>query len=994
MTKLFLSVLGDLRVALDGAPVSDFESIKARALLVYLAVQARSGHSRNSLAGLLWPDVPDDSARNNLRQTLASLRQTLRDRQAPDRPLLHITRDTVQLNPDAYCWTDVAQFGAHLTRCSAHAHRHPETCTVCAAEREQAVALYQGDFLQHFFLPDSVPFEEWALLQRERARRQMLEALEHLADYHQFRGAYDQALNVALRELEVDPWRERACQQAMCAHLARGDRGAALAQFERSRRILLEEMNADPSPETVALYESIRQNGRGQTSPQPDKRAVRLPAAPTPFLARTAELDELSCLLTNPSCRFITIVGPGGIGKTRLALAAAARHALEFEDGVFFVPLASLGSPDLVPSAISSALEIPLSGEGDPGERLVNYLEKREVLVVLDNLEHLLPAAPLLSAILTRAPRVTFLATSRERLALQSEWVFDLHGLEFPPPGYTRSAGSYAAVKLLAERARQAQRDFALGAANESSVVRICQMVQGNPLAIELAAASLRMRTCDEIAAGIDGLAALTTPLRDLPERHRSMQATFEYSWRLLTRAEQMALGDLTVFRGGFEADAASRVAGAAADLLGALVDKSLLQCDTTGRYEFHEWVRQLAAQKPEPPERDDAHSRHLQWVLALAEQAEPHLVGPSQSEWLTRFDRENDNLRAALEYALARDSAGLAARLVIQIWRYWYVRGASAEGRRWADLVLGQRERLSPFELGKMLSTAGVFARRQGDYVGARNFHEECLALRREQGDKHGIAICLSNLATLTQDQGDLDQAGTLVEECIRLLREIGDERNLAVALQNYGMNLVFQGRYEAGAAVLEENLQLRTKRGDRWGIGVALSALGDIPFYQGDYAKAETIYAEALSIMREMGDKGAAAELLTSLGRAAAGRRDEERARSLYVESLEMFLDLQESRGMVVGFIAVALLFLARAQAGKAARLFAAAGSLMDKMHMVLFPADRAEYESGVATARRALGETFFAQSQIAGRALSVRQAYSLALELEPLTTSIRLR
>jgi DNA-binding SARP family transcriptional activator len=474
MARLSLSLLGPLRIALDGRPVNGFAYNKARALLVYLAVEADRAHQRDALVGLLWPELPDPAARTNLRQALANLREAIGDATAAP-PFLLIARDNIQLNPISDYDLDGAAFTALLAACDTHAHRHPERCRACAARMEQALALYRGDFLAEFALGDSAPFDEWQLRHRERLHQQALGALAHLANYHERRGEDAPARRYAQRQIELDPWREEAHRQLMRL-LARGDqRSAALMQYEICRRALARDLDVAPAAETTALYECIRdgalkiENEELKTTDtqrfsifnsQFSISTHNFPAPTTPLIGREVDLAELGDLLENPAHRLITVAGPGGIGKTRLALAAASEQAQAFTHGAVFVPLAAISTAAFLAPAIMAALDLTLQGQRDPRDQLFDYLCGKELLLVLDNFEQLLASglseneggAALLTDILQRAPGVTLLVTSRERLALQGEWLFELPGLSYPAGELVDGVENYSSVQRCRRR--------------------------------------------------------------------------------------------------------------------------------------------------------------------------------------------------------------------------------------------------------------------------------------------------------------------------------------------------------------------------------------------------------------------------------------------------------------------------------------------------------------------------------------------------------------
>ncbi|RME44461.1 MAG: SARP family transcriptional regulator, partial [Chloroflexi bacterium] len=644
MAHLSLSFLGRFQVTLDGSPVASFESDKVRALLAYLSVEADHPHGRGVLAGLLWPEQPEQSARTNLRHVLLKLRQAIGDRDASP-PFLLITRGTIQFNPASDHWLDVTAFSDLFNASQKHRHRRLGACLPCIRRLSQAAELYEGNFLEGFTLHDSAVFEEWSSVIRERLHRQALDALYHLAAYHERRGEYDQAREYAVRQIQLEPWREEAHRQLMGLLALSGQRSAALAQYDACRRVLAEELGVEPTAETTALYEQIkgtREKGKKGRREERDLAPPLLgPSAPlhnlppqlTSFVGREAELTQITERLSNPDYRLVTLVGPGGIGKTRLALAAAGQQVGMFQHGVWFVSLAGLDSAESLVPAIAGVLNVPLHGGEEPDARLLAYLHDKEMLLVLDDFEHLLDGTDLVLDILRGAPQIVILITSRQRLNVQAEYVIGVEGLALPPPprpspyqgeGVRKGVESYSAVQLFVERADQTTRSgFALSAETIPDVVRVCQLVEGMPLAIELAAALADTYSCADIARSIRGtLDFLATTMRDVPPRHRSMRAVFESSWGRLSEAERRVLAHASVFRGGFTQEAALAVIGhqlpvnsdqlsVNSDETGqsslitdhcllSLVDKSLLRRTASGRYEMHELLRQFAAEKLE----------------------------------------------------------------------------------------------------------------------------------------------------------------------------------------------------------------------------------------------------------------------------------------------------------------------------------------------------------------------------------------------------------
>jgi predicted ATPase/DNA-binding SARP family transcriptional activator len=992
MIRLLLSVLGPLQATLDGQPVTGFESNKVRAMLAFLAVEAHRPHSRDALIGLLWPEQPNQVARNNLRQALANLRQAIGDRiKSPspggtvELPFLHVTHETIQFNLDSDYRLDVTVFTDLLTATEQHPHRHLATCKSCIQRLQQAIDLYRGDFLERFFVGDSPAFEEWILIKREELRRRALDTLYRLADYHERRGMYDQVLHYSTRQLELDPWREEAHRQVMRALAFSGQRSAALAQYETCRRVLAEELNAEPAKETTALYAEIKNGGDSlKSGSQPQAPALPIPT--TPFIGRDVELVEIARLLENPACHLITIIGPGGIGKTRLALAAAAEQAETFAQGVAFVPLVAVSSSEFLAAAILTALGVSLQGQPSPLEQLLAYLREREMLLVLDNFEQLLDGLDVLTRLLQHAPQLTLLVTSRERLALQAEWLFDLEGLSYPIGELTDANSAYGAIELFVQRARQVQRQFTLTEDNTRAVARICQLVEGLPLAIELAAAAVRERSCVKIAREIEsGLRVLTTSMRDIPERHRSLWAVFEHSWQLLSQEEQAILRRLSVFRGRFDGDAAAHAAGATSLQLSALVDKSLLRMEPAGRYDLHELVRQYAGEKLlEAGEVDPTRDLHLDYFLVLAERAEPQLYAAQQQTWLDRLAADHDNLREALGWALANRQVQVAARLGGVLARFWGLRGYLSEGRQWLVKVMALFCNGSPEAAirARVLRGAGMLAWRQSDFDQAGWLMEESLALSREIGDAATISRDLQSLATVEITRGNYARGMALLEECLAGDRASGDKEGVAYDLGSLADLAFHLGHYTRAQDLYAESLALHRERNDKNSIAICLNNLGEVARFVGDYLQSATLTEEAMLLFRELRAKQGLAVSLANLGELRLWSGDDESARVMCREALALQRELGAVGDIAIILPSFAAFALKAAEPQRASRLYAAAEVLRQATRALISAAQSKVYAENIATARAQLGEAAFSKAWAEGRAMTVEQTIAYAL------------
>jgi predicted ATPase/DNA-binding SARP family transcriptional activator len=1057
MPHLSIDAVGPLRIKVDGEVITGQAYNKVWALLVYLAIEADRHHPREALAGLLWPDQPEERARTNLRQALTRLRHAIGDRSATP-PLLSIQRRTIQFNLESDYRLDVAAFLDLLSACDNHSHRHTETCTVCAQRREEAVGLYRGPFLDNFYIGDSDLFEEWAIRMREHLHQRALGALTDLAAYHERRGNYPQALEYSERVLNLDPWREEAYRQVMRMLALTGQRSAALNQYERCRAILDAELGVAPSAETTALYQSI-QSAEFQPAESTDFRSLpaarphSLPLQPTPFIGREQELTALADLLADPQCRLITLVGPGGSGKTRLAIQAAGNESEAFADGVVYVALAPLTAAEFIIPAVAAALQVTLDGHPAPRKQLLHYLSQKEVLLVLDNFEHLLaPPAPhqghredglatdLLASILQHAPGVTMLVTSRARLNLQGEWVYDVGGLE--TPGHEVSVSNllhemageeeraafeaYSAVTLFLQTARRVQADFDPTADDRAAILRICQLVQGMPLALELAAAWVRVLSCSEIVHEIDAsLAFLTTTLRDLPERHRSIEAVFDHSWKLLSPDEQQVFARCSVFRGGFTREAAAEVAGASLPILAALADKSMLRRHLNGRYEVHELARQYAAERLAASGHSaQVRNLHLTFFMNFAERAEPHLHrGQQVAQWHDWLEFEHDNLRAALGWSLGDGDFEPGLRMVGALWEFWMGRGHAREGEAQAERFLAKAESTTQaYTYTKALHTAGVLAFYQGHYQPALSRLAEVAALSRQLGadGKYLLALALIGQSYALLHLWNFDNVEALCRESLGLGCELEDfwlqghahnqlghlnwyrddetsaRRHFlesfacfeaggrgvmrGTPLMRVGIILYEQGDYAASRAYLTQSLAIFEEVDDKLRMSTTYRELGNLAMVQGNNREAQGHFTRALTLIERSGHLPPCWEILHAMGQLAQRQSDTAQARALYGENLTLALEVEDRVRIARSLEAFACLAAEQGEAERAVRLSGAAATLAPAEPLRRF-ALRSEHDRWLAAARKQLGGAGFAAAWSAGAAMTLDEVVALA-------------
>lgn len=640
--QLALKLLGKPQITLNNQPVSGFISAKAQGLLIYLAVTGKA-HTRATLASLFWDDAPDAQAAKNLRNVLSNLRALVGSH-------ILISRDEVAFDMSQPYMLDVDEF----TRALASARGQDE-----AHALQRAAEIYQGDFLAGFYVKNALGFEEWALGRQAGLKNAALQALHTLVGRHLEREEYAAGINYANRLLAIGPWHEETHRNLMKLLSRSGQRSAALAQYQICRQTLKTELDVEPMPETTALHQRIK----AAAAPPPHN----LPPQPTPFVGRAAELAELGRFLRHPTAQLLTLTGLGGIGKTRLALQAAAR-AIDpskndeqiFGNGVFFVPLAHMAdaaSGQSLMTALAEALRVEIQGPMQPQAQVLAFLRDKNMLLILDNFEHLANDAGQLAQLLRLAPGVKTLVTSRVRLTLPEETLLEVKGLDFPASGRPADPDKFGALQLFLQNARRIRANFHLDDAEMAGAIRICQLVEGAPLAIELATSWLRALSCEEIAREIQAsLDFLTASSPNVSPRHRSLRAVFDYSWNLLRLEEKTVVGKLAVFRGGFERDAAFKIAGASIAMLAGLADHSLLWRNATGRYQIHEMVRQfaeetLSAQSPDDERTRNAHARYFaQWLLVR----QSALKGADLHASVA-IEAERENIRAAWNWAISQ---------------------------------------------------------------------------------------------------------------------------------------------------------------------------------------------------------------------------------------------------------------------------------------------------------------------------------------------------
>jgi predicted ATPase/DNA-binding NarL/FixJ family response regulator len=633
-----------------------------------------------------------------------------------------------------------------------------------------------------------------------------------------------------------------------------------------------------------------------------------LPPQPTPFIGREQELADIGSLLANPDCRLLTLVGPGGIGKTRLALEAVRMIAGDvgtwlamseppFPDGICFVPLQPLTSPDFIVPTIASVLNFTFYGARDPKQQLLDYLREQRLLLLLDNFEHLMDGVNLLPEILDDAPRIRLLVTSRERLNLREEWVYDVRGLSFPENGRLSTLEDYTAVQLFLQNARRA--GYAPQDTDAAAIVRICQMVEGIPLAIELAAAWVRIMPCAEIAREVErSLDILTTTTRNVPEKHRSMRAAFERSWDLLTGEEQAEFRKLSVFRGGFTREAAEQIAGATLRTLSALVDKSLLRVDRNGRYDLHELLRQYSAERlaGSSEEAEQIHDRHCSYYARFMERQWSRLTGSEIKSSLHDINIELDNVRAGWEWAVHYHKAAEVEAALYSLGDFYWLSSRYPEGQQ---IFAGAATAFSgnAAVYGKLLARQGTFCQAMVLISKARALLEESVALLRQVGVRDDLAFALYWLvACLYFDPNFSSTTATqYLEESLEIYTELDNHWGMGEVLNWWCIILYTQGVEQGRDDYLQkawqcgqESLVAFQQHGSAYGIAGAQVQLGYIAYLQGAYHQAFVFCQKSLEFFQELGIRFRIMFSLFTIGYAACALGAYGEARRLALQSL----------------------------------------------------------------------------------------------------------
>ncbi len=876
-TLLLVRCLGQFRLEANARPCV-LPTRKTASLLVYLLLHPEA-HEREQLVTRFWGDFGEEQARRSLRTALSTLRKALGE------SALLADRTKVQFNPDFPIWVDAITLGNQCQRFLDQSLIDPTLVDL---------ALYQGDMLAGFY-------DEWILRKREEVRLCFLRVLGRLAQHWRTQGDYVRTIEIAQRILQLDPAEETAHQHLLFCYTATGDRQTARQQYEDCVHALREELALEPTAETVALYRRSQQ-ARIQAAAASHSN---LPLPLASFIGRGHEIAKVKTLLRpdrsnakHLPARLVTVTGPGGCGKTRLAIEVARELSDYYADGIWWVELAALTEETQVAQAVAKVLDVQQGVQPSLTDVIINNLRTKHLLLVLDNCEHLIAAcAELAERLLSHCPEVQILATSREALGVGGETSWLVPSLTLPTTQPTAPAEylAFEAIQLFIERASAVQRDFALTAVNASAILQICRQLDGIPLAIELAAARVKLMTVEQIAARLTGLmgasfALLTTGGRTVLPRQQTLRATIDWSYALLNEVEQRLLQRLALFTGGWSLEAAEAVGAdctphSVVELLARLVDKSLVLAEPQGqliRYRMLETVRQYAYEQLEKSgEVSAVRDRHLAYFCRLAEVAEPEFRGAGQMFWLRRLDADYENLRAALTWGLQHETHSITrfcsgATLATALIFYWKLRGEWGEEYYWLDLAA---QRLALGSVGiepeqyqqltclrtNALYGKGIAAWHQQKLDEAQRIFDESAELWRIVGDRTGFYRAQIFQADLCFDKHNQTEEFVLWRECLAYFSEVQDAWGMAEANFYLGYGERRSGNFGTATSYYEACLALIRPVGDQWLLSLAVSHQGMIALEQLDYERARPLIEQRLQLGREFGLKH---HIYTSLG------------------------------------------------------------------------------------------------------------------------------
>lgn len=934
MTTLHLRLFHGFQANFDNGPTLDFPTSKVRALLAYLVIESEQSHLRSQLATLFWGDWREEQAKANLRKSLFRLRETLnREVTGFGDGLLEVTHTMVQLRPE-HIQADLLTFRQLGQQVTQHNHPALNHCSACLDKLSRAVALYSGDLLAGLEVDDAPQFESWLTYQREQLHETAMAALANLTNIRLQRRDYELAQRLAQQQLQLEPWREEAHRQLMQALMGQGRREEALAQFGKCRAILAAELAIDPAGETINLFKTIQQN-LWEEPAAPPLPAVsgpwhhHFPPQLTPFIGRAEELAAIQERLQDSAGRLLSLLGPGGIGKTRLVSEVVQRLESgreQFPAGCYFIPLLNVTTPNQLITAIGQQLGFTFRGGAEPAQQLLDHLANQALLLVLDNYEQLLPHTQFIEQILAHAPKVTLLVTGRVPLNLRAEWRFPLAGLTLPEPNLPASqVANWPAVQLFESAARRIDPYFQINETNATTITTLCRHLAGMPLALEIAASWLKIYTLASLANRIEtGISFLTATARDIPERHRSLRVIFEQSWQLLAPPARLAFARLTCFQGHFSLEAALTVADLDLETLSTLLEHTLIQRLENERYSLHPLLQQFA--RDHLDKEDVVFEQHAAWYLGQVAQTAPQFASKTARSAVTLISQDLDNIRQAWQWAVNHQRADLLAAGLGGLESFYLFRGLYGEGRDYfgqAIEALASRPGHTLLYHRLRLAQASCY-KKMGDTETAISLIKQVAA----ETTAATYPTAMIALAEIYELRGENSQAIAFLEQARQLLATHNAPNQLAELLDITGRVYRTVNRIQDGIESLSQALSLNRTVGNESKVAENYANLGLLYKDLGNFSEAIYHIEQAINLAHKLDHRENVARFTQNLGLVYWQQGELEKALSCYQKGLAIAEELESKRG--IGMCAGGI------------------GAIMRLMH---------RYEEGLAHYRRAL-------------------------------------